>query len=205
MRGFLRRLWQPAALTPGVVRTAACGLALAAQPASAGGSFTQVDLSRTTVTGVFTIIREPLSFGVTHVRYDGGNSTTVSVMYRLPLAEGAPVVRIGPSVGYVDDDDAPARTEVGVKIAADRWRPTSFGSLYLLGEFNTIDRAAFATAQFGLSGPGLQVEISYGQSDTYAETTLAVSRKLGDGPVSLRAGYRFRADEVFVGVSVNTF
>lgn len=173
--------------------------------AKADGAFFQFDVSPETTNAVFVFVREPLSFGLNHVRYEDGRRTTLNLLYRLPLPDSAPTIRIGPSLGVVDATGLASRTDFGAKISIDKWMPTDFGSIYLLGEYNSIENAAFVSAQFGFSGPGLQFEASYGESDSYSETSLAVSKKLGRGPVSLRAGYRLSAEEVFVGLSVNTF
>ena len=81
----------------------------------------------------------------------------------------------------------------------------SFGSVYFLAEMNSVDNAAFLLGQIGLSTPGMSFEISYGDSDSYSETTIAVAKRIPLGPVSLRAGYRFRAEEIVFGLSFNTF
>lgn len=174
-------------------------------PVSADGVFFQSDISDTTANGVFVFAREPLSFGLNHVRYDGGNRSTANLLYRLPLPENAPIVRLGPSYGVVEQDNAPSDSEFGAKASIEKWMPTDFGSIYLLAEVNSIDRARFALTQVGLSKPALQFELSYGESDSYQETSVALSARLGGGPINLRTGYRLDSEEFFIGLSINTF
>jgi hypothetical protein len=83
--------------------------------------------------------------------------------------------------------------------------PMEFGSLFLLAEGSTIEGSAFALAQLGFSGPDLLFELSHGRSDSYSETTVAISKSIGEGPLDLRTGYWFDAEELFVGFSINTF
>ncbi len=174
--------------------------------ARADGTFAQFDLSETTASGVFTKTVGSFSFGITAVDFSGGSRQGLNVLYKLPLSWGIATVKLGPSYGRVKlDTDASAQTEFGAKVAVERYTAMSFGSVYLLAEMNSVDNAAFVLGQMGLSAPGMSLEISYGESDSYSETTFAVSKRISDGPVSLRGGYRFRAEEVFLGVSVNTF
>lgn len=183
----------------------ACSCVFGALEARADGTFFQFDASGETANGVFVHVREPISIGLNHVRYEGGRRSTLNLLYRLPLPDAAPTIRLGPSYGVVEPDGQPSESELGAKISIDKWMPTDFGSLYLLAEYNSIEHASFALAQFGLSEAGLQIEASYGESDSYSETSLAISKKIGRGPLSLRAGYRLNAEEVFFGLSVNTF
>lgn len=187
----------------------ALGLMLLAGPAAADGEFLQFDLSEKTTVGVASIARDAFSFGGAYVDYDGGRSLVLHALYAVPLGEGSSptTVRIGPSLGFIDEDvvSGGPDAELGLKLAVERYQPTAFGGLFLLADMNTIDSAWFALAQAQLSGPGISVELSAGGSDSYEETTLAVSRRFGTSPVSLRAGYRFDADELFLGLSYNTF
>lgn len=177
----------------------------AAPDVHADGEFLQVDISESTRSAVAAINRGAFSFGASHVRFDGGAQTVLNALYALPVPDTAPTFRLGPSLGHIAQDDAPSETEAGVKLAVEKWMPTDFGSLFLLGEANTIEASVFAVGQLAFSGPGLTLELSHGRSDTYSETTLAVSKRIGAAPVSLRGGYRFDAEEVFVGLAVNTF
>ncbi|SLN60365.1 hypothetical protein ROJ8625_03062 [Roseivivax jejudonensis] len=181
------------------------GLAPVAPGALADGSFLQVDLSSSAADAVGTVTRGRLSFGANHNDYDGGAVTGLSLTHAFPLGDAA-TLKLGPALSVVrDDDDGFESPRAGVKASLDRYTATAFGSLYLLGEVNTIDSGWFALVQTGLGSGGFSVELSRGGSDTYDEATLAVNQRLGAGPMNLRAGWRFIAEEAFVGVSVNTF
>ncbi|GLT08386.1 hypothetical protein ACFQFQ_16840 [Sulfitobacter porphyrae] len=183
-----------------------CGiLPFLAPSAHADGEFLQVDLSESTSTGTLSIARGPLTYGASAVSYEGGSTYGLSATYKLPVAEQFVTLRLGPALGYVKDNGKDGSFEAGLKLVAERYIPTDFGSVFLLADLNSIENSWFVLAQFGLSGPGLSFELSHGESDTYSETSLAVAKRLGDSPTSLRAGYRFDADEIFVGLSINTF
>ena len=90
-------------------------------------------------------------------------------------------------------------------MALDRWNATSFGSTYFLGEASTPHHSWFLLSQITFASSGVGVELSRGGSDNYHETTIALQRKLGEGPVSLRIGYKLSSEELFAGFSINTF
>ncbi len=175
--------------------------------ARADGTFLQFDLADDARSAVLSVERDPFTFGAAYNDYDGGKSYGVSANYRLSATtEGAPLnLKLGPSFGVVKDDGAPAETQAGLRMVADKYVSTDFGGLYFLAEVNTIDRAWFLLGKAILAEPKLAVELSRGASDTYSETTLAASRRIGDGPVSLRVGYRFEDEAFFAGISINTF
>lgn len=184
---------------------AAVLLAVPAKTAQADGEFLQFDISETTASAVLSVDRGPFRFGANHVRYQGGQQSSLNLLYSFPMPETAPTVRLGPSLARVENDAERDETELGLKLTVDRWMPTEYGSLYLLAEANTVEDSAFALVQFGLSGPALVLEISHGRSDSYSETTFAVAKGVAGTPAALRAGYRFDAEELFLGVSINTF
>lgn len=173
--------------------------------AAADGEFAQLDVSASTTGGVSSIQRGPLTFSGVVTLPDGDPSATLSLTMALPVPSGLgiPTLRLGPSVGF--SGDGLSEVEGGARLVVERYTGSSFGGVYLLAEANTVDRAWFLLGQVGLAAPKLTVELSRGSSDTYDETTLAVARRLGDLPFSLRAGYRFEASEGFLGVSFNTF
>lgn len=197
---FLGRLRRIAAVTM------VCGICpLWASTAHADGEFLQLDLSGSTSTGTLSIARGPLTYGASAVSYEGGSTYGLSATYQLPVAQQFVTLRFGPALGYVKEDGADGSFEAGVKLVAERYIPTDFGSVFLLADLNSIENSWFVLAQLGLSRPGVSFELSHGKSETYSETSLAIAKRFGDGPTSLRAGYRFDAKEVFVGLSVNTF
>lgn len=186
--------------------TMVCGiLPFLAPYAYADGEFLQLDLSETTSTGTLSIARGALTYGASAVSYQDGSTYGLSATYQLPFAQKFVTLRAGPALGYVKEDGTDGSFEAGIKLVAERYIPTDFGSVFLLADINSIDSSWFVLAQLGLSQPGLSFELSHGESETYSETSLAIAKRFGDGPTSLRAGYRFDAKEVFVGLSVNTF
>lgn len=190
-----------------IVVTAIAGavLSFVSTSAAADGEFIQFDLSETTSTGTVSIARGSLTFGASAVSYENGRTFGLSATYKLPVAEQIATLRLGPALGYVKDDGADGSFEAGLKLVAERYILTDFGSLFLLADLNSIEASAFVLAQFGLSRPGLAIEVTHGESETYSETSLGIAKQLRDGSTSLRAGYRFDAEEVFVGLSINTF
>ncbi len=144
-------------------------------------------------------------FGGNAVTFDGGRAYGLSATYRLPFGQDFATVRLGPSLGLVYEDGRDKNFEAGLKIVAERYIPTDFGSVFLLADVNSIEHSWFVLSQVNLSQPDIGIELSRGASDTYAETSVALSKKLPGRPVSLRLGYRFDAEEFFAGVSINTF
>lgn len=198
------------AFIPAPLRPLALSLLVMATPfgaARANGEFLQLDVARDSTSAVASVERRRLTFGVNYYNGDDGQVAGASVLYRLTSTwDGAPVnLKVGPSLGWNDEDDADAETEFGLKLTADRWFDTEFGGLYVQGDVNSVDNAWFLIGQTVFTGPGLTLEASFGSSDTYTETTLAASKRLGTGPLSVRAGRRFDAGEWFIGASINTF
>ena len=174
-----------------------------AAPASADGTFLQFDLSETASDVVISVVRGRWTLGATLSDYEDGRAAGASLTYSFPV-EGLGTFKLGPSLGRTTGEDADGEIDLGAKASFERYQPTSFGHLYVLAEINSIDSAWFTTLQSGFSG-GYGIEVSAGGSDAYDATTLALTKRIGDGPISLRAGYRFVTEEVFLGVSVNTF
>lgn len=175
------------------------------QTARADGAFLQLDLSQSTSNATMSIARGPLTFGAGAVDYDGGRAYRVSATYKLPFGQDVATVKVGPSVGLVVADDAEDTVDLGLNLVAERYIPTDFGSVFLLADFDTNESAWFVLAQGTNARFGLSVELSHGESDNYAETSIALAKRLSDSPVSLRLGYRLKANEIFAGVSINTF
>tara|TARA_R110002049_G_scaffold101576_1_gene246571 strand:+ start:3979 stop:4536 length:558 start_codon:yes stop_codon:yes gene_type:complete len=183
-----------------------CGiLSFWAPSAHADGEFLQLDLSKSTSTGTLSIARGALTYGASAVSYEDGSTYGLSATYQLPVAQKFVTLRLGPAFGYVNEDGKDGSFEAGIKLVAERYIATDFGGVFLLADLNSIDRSWFVLGQLGLSKPGLSFELSHGESETYSETSLAVVKRYGDGPTSLRAGYRFDAKEMFIGLSINTF
>ncbi|NDV97746.1 hypothetical protein [Salipiger sp. PrR002] len=191
--------------TSGFLATAglAASLALSALPAAADGTFVQLEQAQSTSGAVLAVNRDKLNYGGVVSHWDGGYSVVGSLTYGFDTPIGASF-KIGPAVGGVYKDGEEDEYDLGVRASLDRWMPTSFGSFYYLAELNSIENSWFGLVSFGWGDSGFNTELSRGGSDSYLDTTLAVNKHY-DGPVSLRAGYRFNSGEFFIGFSVNTF
>lgn len=174
------------------------------QTAAADGYFLQTDVGGRTQSFVASTSRGPLSFGLNLSGYEDGHSGAISAMYALPVEAGA-TFKLGPTVGFKRNDDGERDTKTGVRLAVDRWTATSFGSAYALAEASTVHRSWFLLGQVTFAPANIGIELSRGGSDDYHETTLAMQRRIGDGPVSLRIGYKLSSEELFAGFSINTF
>lgn len=183
----------------------ALALALASTDALADGEYWSVDVSKTTNSGVLAAQRGLWNFGTDYTDYGEGVSAAVSLTRQLPFDLGVEglVLSAGPALGFGGGDLS--RVEPGVNLGAIRYIPKDWGAVFLQVSGGTNRQNYFSQAQLTLSDPGVTFSIARGASLDYAETSLSVSKEIGDGPVSLRAGYRFVTDEVFVGFSVNTF
>lgn len=177
-------------------------MVLSAGPSRADGEFTQLDVSRSTIGGVASIQRGPLTFGGVVTIPDGDPSAVLSATWGVPVPGGA-TLRIGPAIGL--SGPRLSEAEAGARLVVERYAATGWGGVYGLVDLATVDRAGFVLGQVSLAQAGLTAELSHGASDEYVETTIALSRRLGRSPVSLRAGYRFDAAEAFVGIAFNTF
>ncbi|KAA9008095.1 hypothetical protein [Histidinibacterium aquaticum] len=178
-------------------------LALALPGMAAAQEFLQYDVSPSDSTLVASATRGAYGASLTYSRFTGGGEATVSATrgFAVPVAGAPATLRVGPSV-LLSEDDSP---EAGLKIVAEQYRPTNWGGLFLLAEATTVNSGYFAMVQPNLAN-GVSFEITAaGNSEGYRERALAVTRRLGDGPWRLRAGYRFVAEEVFVGASLNTY
>lgn len=195
---------------PKPLLSSALSVLLVVSPLSAawaGGEFLQIDVSRDSSSAVASIERRKLTYGATYYNGDESRALSASVLYRLASAQDrAPAtIKLGPAIGWSGEEDSDAEAEVGVKLTADRWIDTGFGGLYFQGEVSSVDSTWFLLGQTVFTEPGLTLEISQGSSDTYFETSVAVTKRIGNGPVGLRAGHRFDAEEWFIGASINTF
>lgn len=174
------------------------------QAAAADGYFLQADIGGRTQSAVATASQGALSYGMNLSNYEGGRSGAINATVAFPLEDVA-VVRLGPAIGFKHDDDGDRDLEAGARMAVERWTGTAFGSTYVLAEASTVHRAWFLLGQVTFTPANIGIELSRGGSDDYHETTLAVQRRLGDGPVSLRLGYKLSSEELFAGLSINTF
>jgi hypothetical protein len=119
-----------------------CSLAIwAGQTARADGAFFQFDASETTSNATISIGRGPMTFGAGAVDYDGGRAYRLSATYRLPFGQEVATLKIGPSIGLVVADGSKDTFDIGLKVVAERYIPTDFGSLFLLADFDTNENS----------------------------------------------------------------
>jgi len=178
--------------------------ALCAGPVSAEGFFLQSDIGSDTQGGVVNVQRGNLSFGANFTWYEGGKELFTSVLHTLPWGNLA-VLKFGPTVGKEWDDDGNDDVRLGGRLSIEKYQPTSFGSAYGLINLATVNSSWFVLAQANVLALNGGVELSRGGSDNYQETTVAFRKGFGESPFSLRAGYKFDSEEVFLGFSINTF
>lgn len=173
--------------------------------AHADGEYWAIDVSESTRSGVLSVTQGDVTFVSTVTDYGDGVSAGVSLTHRLPFDHGIEglVLAAGPSIGFGGGDLS--EVEFGIAASAQRYVPTEWGSYFWQAGIGTSNRAFFLQGQATLSEPKLTVAISRGGSTLYDETTLSLSRQLGESDVSLRTGYRFQAEDWFLGFSVNTF
>ncbi|MCG6112364.1 MAG: hypothetical protein MEQ74_09305 [Paracoccus sp.] len=185
----------------------ACGLlaATTVSPAvAADGYFLQADIGGQTQGLVASASRGDLSFGLNLSDYEGGRSSALNATYAFALP-GTATLRAGPIIGITRNGGGNRESEFGIRSSIDRWSATSFGSTYFLGEASTPQRSWFLLSQVTLAPSNVGIELSRGGSENYRETTLAVQRRVGAGPVRLRLGYKLSSEELFAGFSINTF
>jgi hypothetical protein len=171
----------------------------------ADGEYWGVDVSESTQGGVLAASRGDWNFGAGYTDYGDGVSASLSLTRTLPWTFGIEGMSIsaGPALGFGGGDLS--EVELGLNVGIQRYIAFDWGAVFLQASAGTNRQNYFTQAQLTLSDPGLTFAISRGASLDYEETSLSVSKQLGEGPVSLRAGYRLNAKEFFVGFSVNTF
>ncbi|WP_188790666.1 hypothetical protein [Salipiger pallidus] len=181
--------------------SALCGiLVLVAPDARADGFFFQLDRTTSTTDAVVAGTRGAFSFGLNRADYDGGWSAGAFVSRDFVL-DGVGTLKVGPSIGTSDGD---AGVDWGARVVAERYQPTDFGFVFVSAQYDTIDSSWFSVAEFG-GTDGLSISVTAGGSDTYSDQTVSLNRKVGDGPFTVRTGYRFESEALFVGLSVNTY
>ncbi|WP_410219369.1 hypothetical protein [Paracoccus sp. (in: a-proteobacteria)] len=183
----------------------AAGLAcLLCQAAAADGYFLQGDAGTRTQSVVASASRGPLNYGFNISNYDEGHSSAISLTYTIPLAEVA-VLKAGPTLGLQHEQDKGNDLQAGLKLSVERYMATGFGSTYALIDVSTVHHSWFLLGQMTLAPANIGVELSRGGSDSYHETTLALQKRVADGPFSIRVGYKLTSEELFAGFSINTF
>jgi hypothetical protein len=181
------------------------GIAFLPACAHADGEYWGIDVSEGTRNGVLSATRGEFTFGATGTDYGDGVSAGLTLTRRIPFNFGVEGLTFaaGPALGFGGGDLS--EVEAGVTASAQRFVPTDWGSYFLQASVSSVNQSYFLQAQATAAGPDITLGLSQGGSTEYEETSLSISKQLGDGPVSLRVGYQFQAVAVFVGFSVNTF
>ncbi|MDD9724615.1 hypothetical protein PVV74_04010 [Roseovarius sp. SK2] len=183
------------------MRYAAAMLVFAAPAAQADGEFFQLDLGEDTTTAVISVERDRLSYGMVFSDYTGPEDLNLTASFKFSL--GTPVTfRAGPAIQL----EGLETVKGGIRFVAEHYQPTSFGSVFLLGEATTIDRGYFALAAIGFDKPDVTFEFSYlGDDDGFRDKVAAVAFGIPNTKASFRAGYKLDSEESFIGISINTF
>ena len=168
----------------------------------ADGSFFQLDWTGSDLTMVGSEQRGQLTFGATTIYSGESAELSARVVHGFPLPWNIDG-KVGPELQFSRNSGV-VELDGGLFLSADRWQPTFFGSFYWLAELHSIENAWFTSVQFGFTGSSV-LEISSGGSDTYNDSAIAISRRLGDGPWLFRAGYRLKSDVAFFGLIYNTY
>lgn len=175
-----------------------------AAPAAADGAFVQLDVSPTTLSAGASMERGNVSVATGFNAYTGGADLNLSVTYKFLVGDpSAPVTfRLGPAFQY----EGLTTPKFGVRAVAEHYRPTSFGHIFLLGEFTTIDTGYFGLVTVGFADPDVDFEFTVGGDNKgYSDQSIAATIPVNGTKARLRAGYRFQSREVFAGISLNTF
>ncbi len=178
-------------------------LAAAPLPGRANGTFFQLDSSDRSTTGVYAIERGRLQFGLARADWSGGFHWTGQVTWKFTPALGLPLVlRVGPAAQYSHVRQGWAG---GGALVAESYNPTGWGSVFLIGNYSTIQAGYFAMVQLNhRSGVSLELAAS-GNNDGYRDQTVALGYRFRNTPFSLRLGRKIRAEETFLGFSINTY
>lgn len=175
-----------------------------ALPAYADGEFFQLDYVPGASSVSASAVRGPYGLALGWSDFEAGSAVSSNVTYSVPvpaLGTGA-LLRFGPSLRRDEED----QFDLGAKVVFERWSPTSWGSIFLLTDFNTIQNEYLLLGEFSHADSRLSASFAVQGSDAdFQENTLTVGYGIPRSPVRLILGYRFEAQQFLVGFSVNTF
>jgi hypothetical protein len=189
---------QPLALF--VVVALAIGSTLAAD-----GLFFQQDASKGTFVTTFSVQKDGATFGVSAFANELDEALSFSFTQSVGWYAEIGTLRIGPAIRLAYQDSALDSTDVGVKAVFEKYSQTDFGSFFWLVDASSIDNSFLLLGQFNLAKPNFSFEYSYGRSTDYSDTTFALNRRFANSRFSGRIGYRIEAEDLFFGMSYNTF
>lgn len=191
------------------IRVGVCLCAVAAAiavsgPVRADGEFYQFDYAARGSSAVASIQRGSYGVALGWSEWEDGQAVSLFLSRGWPvpqLGQGT-TIRLGPSFRQ----GRGRQRDLGVRATLEHFRPTSWGSFFGLADLNSIKREYLVLAEFSHWETGLAGFASLqGDNDGFHERTLGVSVRLGESPVRLRLGHRFRAGTTFLGLSINTF
>lgn len=175
-----------------------------ALPAMADGEFFQLDYAPGASSVSASVVRGPFGFGLGWSDFEFGSAVSANATYgvRVPVLGDGAIIRFGPSLRFDEED----QFDLGVKAVFERWSPTSWGSVFVLTDFNTIQNEYLLLGELSHAASGLSASLAMQGGDAnFQENTLVVGYGIPQSRVRLRLGYRFDAQQVLVGFSVNTF
>ncbi|MBV7379670.1 hypothetical protein [Maritimibacter dapengensis] len=195
LKKFLKNIWA------GVL--AACVALNCPSTVLADGTFFQVDASPTTANGTLSVERGEIAYGAGVSQYIGGTDLNASVTYKVVIGEAFPVTfRAGPAFQY----EALTTAKVGLRFVAEHYSDTSFGHVFALGEFTTIDAGYFGLLAVGFNEPDVDFEFTVqGDNKGYLDQSVAATIGIPETKARVRFGYRINSQEIFGGISINTF
>lgn len=192
-----RKAWHGSLLMVSMI----CGLA---GTADADGAYFQLDLAPSATSVVATAQRGAFGLSLGWSEWATGDATSLYASYSVPLtalAQGT-TLKFGPSYRYEPGN----REDIGLRLVLEHYRPTDWGSVFLLGDYNSIKREHMLLAEVGFRESGLSMAVSLqGDALGFREQTLVLGYGIRNTPIRLRLGHRFESAKTFVGVSINTF
>ena len=170
--------------------------------ARADGEYFQFDIGPDDATAVGSFERSGISTGAVWSRYEDGGSLSASITTSRAagIAGRSVTLRYGPAVRFGGD------IRLGAKLVAESYTATDWGGLFVIGEISSIDLSYFAMAEVNLHNQGLSIAaFAAGDDAGYADQGVVVGKALGASDWRLRMGYKLDAQEVFLGIVLNTF
>lgn len=176
---------------------------IALSDAQANGEFFQLDYAPRASTVIGSVVRGPWGAALGWSDFAGGGAFSANITYSLPVAalgESA-VFRFGPSAR----SDRAGSLDLGAKVVLERWAPTTFGSVFVLADYNTIKNEYQLLGEVAHWDSGLSAAVSIQGGDSFRENSLFLGYDIRETPVRLRLGYRFREKRAVIGFAINTF
>lgn len=170
----------------------------------ADGEFVQFDFAPGASTVVGSVVRGPIGVALGWSEYDSGSAFSANATYSfgLPALGDGALLRVGPSVRLDQDKEL----DLGAKVVFERWSPTKWGGLFFLADYNTIQNEYLVLGELSHGLSGLNASFAaQGGDNGFRENTLVLGYLIPESCVRLRLGYRFEAQQVLIGFSVNTF